>query len=112
MAARDCSRALTESFETEDFAANRADEFFAGSVSGTAEQTTQDCCWSLGRDCCCHVTYSTPEVCRSRVGHAPQDIRFYLLGVIRLDAESYQALADTLVLIPVLRAKRFREGVP
>jgi hypothetical protein len=70
MPAGDCSRAFAESLETEYFTANWADEFFAGSVSRTAEQTTQNCCWSLGRDCCCHVTYSTPEVCRSRMGHA------------------------------------------
>jgi hypothetical protein len=70
MPARDCSRTFAEPLETEYFTANWADEFFAGSVSRTAEKTTQNCCWSLGRDCCCHVTYSTPEVCRSRVGHA------------------------------------------
>jgi hypothetical protein len=33
MSARDCSRAFAESLETEYFAANWADEFFAGSVS-------------------------------------------------------------------------------
>jgi hypothetical protein len=74
--ARDSSRTFAESLEAEHFTANWADEFFAGSVSRTAEQTTQNCCWSLGRDCCCHVTYSTPEVCRSRMGHARKISRF------------------------------------
>jgi hypothetical protein len=37
MAARHRSRALTESLETEYFATNWTDEFFAGPVSRTAE---------------------------------------------------------------------------
>jgi hypothetical protein len=76
MSARYGSRAFTKSLEAEYLAANRTDEFFARSVSRTAEQTTQNCCWSFGRDCCCHVTYSTPEVCRSRLGHARIISRF------------------------------------
>jgi hypothetical protein len=37
MSARHRSRALTKSLETEYFATNRTDEFFAQSVSRTAE---------------------------------------------------------------------------
>ncbi len=70
MPARYRASTLAESLESEYLAANRTDEFFADPVSRTAEYTTQNCCWSLGRDCCCHVTYSTPEVCRSRIRHA------------------------------------------
>jgi hypothetical protein len=40
MSARDCARTFTESLETEYFTANWTDEFFARSVSRTAEQTT------------------------------------------------------------------------
>lgn len=45
-------------------------------------------------------------------GARPQDIPFYLLGVIRLDAEGDQSLANALVLIGVLRTQRFGERVP
>jgi len=102
MPARDRARSLAKSFGAQHFAANRTDEFFAGAVSRTAEQTTQDFWRSLGRDCCCHVTYSTPEMCRSRLGHAPQNILIPLFGVIRLNGERHEALADTLVLIHAL----------
>ena len=40
-------------------------------------------------------------------GARPQDIPFYLLGVIRLDAESHEPLPDAFVLIRILWAQRF-----
>jgi len=82
-----------------------------GSVSRTAEQTTQNCCWSLGRDCCCH-SLTHRQRCAALGWARPQDIPFGLLRVIRLDAESHQPLADTFILIRILRPQRFREGVP
>ncbi len=105
MAARDCACSLTKSFGAQHFAANGTDEFFAGAVSRTTEQSTQDFWRSLGRDCCCHVTYSTPEMCRSRLGYAPQNILIPLFGVIRLNGESHQALSNTFVLIRALRSQ-------
>ena len=112
MSARYGARALTESLEAQYFAPNRTDEFFASSISRAAEQTTQNCCWSLGRDCCCHVTFSTPEMCRSRMEHHPQNIPFSLIGVISLNTQRHQTLADALILIRILWAQGFGEGVP
>jgi hypothetical protein len=41
-----------------------------------------------------------------------QDIPYCLLGVIRLDAESYESLPDALILIGILRTKRLGKSVP
>jgi hypothetical protein len=38
--ARDCARSLAKSLRAQHFAADWTDEFFAGTVSRTAEQTT------------------------------------------------------------------------
>src|SRR5687768_12097774 len=38
--ARDCARSLAKSLRAQHFATNRTDEFFAGTVARTAEQTT------------------------------------------------------------------------
>src|SRR5205823_5048195 len=100
--ARYRARAFTESLETEHLPTDRTDELFACSIPGAAEETTQDCCWSFRRDNCCHVTYSTPKMCRPRSGVRPQNISFLLLGVIRLDAERYQILSDALLLLRIL----------
>ena len=45
-------------------------------------------------------------------GARPQNIPFFLLGVIRLNTERDQALADTFVLIRILRAQRLGKRVP
>jgi hypothetical protein len=37
VATRDCARSFPESLRTQHLAANRTDELFAGTVSGTAE---------------------------------------------------------------------------
>jgi hypothetical protein len=37
VATRNCTRSFPEPLSTQHFAANRTDEFFAGTVSGTAE---------------------------------------------------------------------------
>lgn len=45
-------------------------------------------------------------------GAHPQNIPFSLISVISLDTERHQTLADSLVLIGILRAQRLGEGVP
>jgi hypothetical protein len=76
MAARDCACPLTESLGAENLATNRADEFFSDTVTRAAENTTQNCWWSLGRDCSCHVNYSTPKICRYRKLLGPRIIPY------------------------------------
>ncbi len=64
--AGDRPRALTQPLGTENFTANWADELFTNSVTGAAEETSQNCRRRFGRYCCCHVRSSTPETCRTR----------------------------------------------
>ena len=45
-------------------------------------------------------------------GAHPQNIPFSLIGVISLDAERYQTLADTFILVRILGAQRLGERVP
>jgi hypothetical protein len=45
-------------------------------------------------------------------GAHPQNIPFSLIGVISLDAERYQTLADAFILIRILRAQGLGERVP
>ena len=45
-------------------------------------------------------------------GAHPQNIPFSLIGVISLDAERHQTLADSLILIGILWAQGLGEGVP
>src|SRR5688500_3074842 len=51
-------------------------------------------------------------MCRSRPRAPTQNTPIALLGVIRLNAESHEALADTFVLIRVLWSQRLGERVP
>ena len=102
VAARHRARAFAESLETEHLSTNRTDELFTNSVPGAAEETTQDCCWSFRRDYCCHVTYPTPKMCRPRSRAHPQNIPFFLLGVISLNTERHQILSDALLLLRIL----------
>ena len=44
--------------------------------------------------------------------HHPQNIPFSLVGVISLNTQRHQTLADALVLIRILWAQGFGEGVP
>ena len=97
--ARNCTGALAESLEAKHLATDRADEFFADTVTGSAEQSAENFCGSLGRDCSCHVSYSTPKMCRPRKGRNRNNIPFALLGVVSLDAERHQSLADAFVLL-------------
>src|SRR3954466_15260033 len=77
MAAGDRASPLAEPLEAEHFATNRTDELLTSSIPGAAEETTQNCCWSLGRDRCCHVTYSSPKMCRPRRGLPQAKYPFY-----------------------------------
>jgi hypothetical protein len=45
-------------------------------------------------------------------GAHPQNIPFSLIGVISLDAERYQTLADAFILISILRTQGLGERVP
>lgn len=110
MPARDRTSPFTEPLGAENFAANRANEFFSDTVTRAAEKTTQNCWWSLGRDCSCHVNYSTPKMCRYRNVLDRPD--YSLLGVVRLNAKRDQTLSHALLLLGILRTKGFAEGIP
>ena len=51
-------------------------------------------------------------MCRARSGHVRKNTPVALLGVIRLNAERHQALANTFVLIRVLRSQCLCQRVP
>jgi hypothetical protein len=55
MSARDRPRALTETLGAKHFAADRADELLTHSISGAAEETTQNFWRRFGWYCGCHV---------------------------------------------------------
>src|SRR3954469_10719586 len=58
---------LPQALRAEDLATNWPDELLARCITGASEQATQCCGGTFGRDCCCHVTYSTPKMCRCRL---------------------------------------------
>src|SRR4029078_4512499 len=64
------ARTLSKPFDAQHLAANWAHELSGCPITASAKQPAQNCCWTFGRDCCCHVTYSTPKICRSTMEHS------------------------------------------